>query len=627
MCSNGLLMVFMLALGTGPSTMRATGFVLPPVVPHPVGWGPLRAGEDPLYSSTVRLSAQDVSVPPVRITYTNGEEGTKTQDFDLLVVACDPSALFGKVFQRMTPLESKVQDALTRFTFHTSLWSVDRPSDEKYAVRFNPTLLNEMGGDVYAFRDEVRAHVPEDASGPTFVTCYQLARGTSMTEQEFRDRASEAINRERPGFDWLGFEGGELHQTVKTSYFPHFPLKGLNAGLPWEVLRAQGEKNTLYVSSFTCFESVLQCYQYGIMMEGTSQVKKCFERVKNSTGSPRVAIIGAGPSGILFASQQLKRAGLMKDVTFFESTERYGGKTHTILKEVPGQPDEDVVCELGTCYLSAAYAKFSRMLVEEYDVDEPFDLDGGKTDFRGVYMNGTDDGLDWNEYMLRRPDGTEISQFDFGRAAAFYMIAHYFHMGLKAVPMPESKPLFMPQGTVLGFLKGVCAGDLEHLFTYAYQVQGYGNIQKIPAYYGLIWMTPSVFIGTMEYVSISMDRDADQEIEITARALPQDMPSADKMSPKAARLKKSASVLRASCELARTIQSVAEGGTTSPAGDPITFSKEGEEDDVESQQGGIYAMQQGWGQVWRNIVTQEGLDSAIKFNTTVLHIERGGFAE
>lgn len=94
---------------------------------------------------------------------------------------------------------------------------------------------------MYAFRDEVRAHrVTPDDSGSTLVTCYQLSNDTLMAEQEFK-----AINGQEGGYDWMGFNGGQLRETVKTSYFPHFNQTGLNDELPWQLLSAQGKKNTL----------------------------------------------------------------------------------------------------------------------------------------------------------------------------------------------------------------------------------------------------------------------------------------------------------------------------------------------------------------------------------------------
>lgn len=62
-------------------------------------------------------------------------------------------------------------------------------------------------------------------------------------------------------------------------------------------------------------------------------------------------------AGLLFASQQLKRAGF-SDVTIFEKEKIWGGKTRTHYYQAPGhlrkKSTETIPAELGTCYLSAA---------------------------------------------------------------------------------------------------------------------------------------------------------------------------------------------------------------------------------------------------------------------------------
>ncbi|CAN0409453.1 unnamed protein product, partial [Hapterophycus canaliculatus] len=69
---------------------------------------------------------------------------------------------------------------------------------------------------------------------------------------------------------------------------------------------------------------------------------------------PRVAVIGAGPSGLLFASQQLKEAGF-DDVTIFEKQDTWGGRTRTSFYKAPGYPRKKMIpVELGTCYLGSA---------------------------------------------------------------------------------------------------------------------------------------------------------------------------------------------------------------------------------------------------------------------------------
>ncbi|CAD7700836.1 unnamed protein product, partial [Ostreobium quekettii] len=40
-------------------------------------------------------------------------------------------------------------------------------------------------------------------------------------------------------------------------------------------------------------------------------------------------------------------------------------------------------------------------------------------------------------------------------------------------------------------------GAVRGLFTYMYEVQGYGDLEEIPAYYGMVWMTTEVIDGVL----------------------------------------------------------------------------------------------------------------------------------
>eukprot|EP00904_Undaria_pinnatifida_P000481 jgi/Undpi1/10433/HiC_scaffold_29.g12883.m1 len=100
-------------------------------------------------------------------------------------------------------------------------------------------------------------------------------------------------------YDWLGLEleAKLLEVEAKSNYFPRFSQEDIQAGLSWAVLNAQGTHNTIYVSSFGLFESVLAVYEYGNMLENTTQVQNAFEKSRQASTRPRVAVIGAGPSG------------------------------------------------------------------------------------------------------------------------------------------------------------------------------------------------------------------------------------------------------------------------------------------------------------------------------------------
>lgn len=103
---------------------------------------------------------------PIAITYNTPGCQPKTEEFDFLVVACDPRGLQLDT----TEFEDEIRNRLMSHTFHTTLFCAARPNRAEkvpeglppngppqvnYAVRFNPVALEKMDGAVYGFRDEV----------------------------------------------------------------------------------------------------------------------------------------------------------------------------------------------------------------------------------------------------------------------------------------------------------------------------------------------------------------------------------------------------------------------------------------------------------------------------------------
>lgn len=115
---------------------------------------------------------------PAVITYSVNGGITVHEEFDFIVVACDPRNL--KISDR-TDFENEVIHRLTSHTFHTSLFSANRPNREEtaypplpqngppqtnYCVRFDPEALERMDGSLYGFRDEVMARDPQVSAEP-----------------------------------------------------------------------------------------------------------------------------------------------------------------------------------------------------------------------------------------------------------------------------------------------------------------------------------------------------------------------------------------------------------------------------------------------------------------------------
>lgn len=95
----------------------------------------------------------------VRITYE--ENGTiETKNFDLLVVACNPTYLAG-VFEGRTDVEERVGAAIETYTLGTSLWDVRRMRGEgnTYSVRVSPDQLSASDGQGQSLSPLTRATI------------------------------------------------------------------------------------------------------------------------------------------------------------------------------------------------------------------------------------------------------------------------------------------------------------------------------------------------------------------------------------------------------------------------------------------------------------------------------------
>jgi NAD(P)-binding Rossmann-like domain len=452
---------------------------------------------------------------PIGIEYTL-EGLVVTKSYDLMVVACDPRNLEG--VYTFDPTESDIFSQLQNFTFHTTLMTVTVPQDmePEHGVIFAPHLLERKQGYVYGFRNESAKTFGIEVANQmetNLVTVYQLLGPTSTpyTPKKF----AEMLNDELPVLDWWPYGSQyQILQAVTTPYFDHFSSKNLAAKMPWAFLGIQGNHNTLYVHASTCFESVLDCWGYENMLLNNPSLPQ--------DKSASIAIIGAGVSGLLFAVK-LKGLGY-KNIEILESTERYGGKTHTITMDGPYPPNsplQPTYCELGTCYMSPAYAPMLQDLHKYLEGNKQIAFDNNVN--RGIV---TTDQLppsfnaplvmDNTQYILRKAEaelGLTPGCFDDGIAKlvlldklAKYTLLHYQYFPGDLFPAPFPMPYNPPQvfldkyadKTFVEFLRDNDLQAIIGILQYGYEVQGYGTLDTIPAYYGLLWITPPIIEAMIE---------------------------------------------------------------------------------------------------------------------------------
>jgi hypothetical protein len=61
------------------------------------------------------------------------------------------------------------------------------------------------------------------------------------------------------------------------------------------------------------------------------------------------------------------------------------------------------------------------------------------------------------------------------------------------MPMPlKQPPDSLLSHTFMGYLRDNLLLSLVGILQYGYEVQGYGSLERIDAYYGLTWVTPAI---------------------------------------------------------------------------------------------------------------------------------------
>lgn len=257
--------------------------------------------------------------------------------------------------------------------------------------------------------------------------------------------------------------------------------------------------------------------------------------------SARIAIIGAGPAGIHMASS-LKKRGYY-DVTVLERTQRVGGKSMSLYR---GLGDDSTECtltdsrpcithEMGACYFSASYNRV-RELVSDYGLQADIALTS-----REIFTDYSDGRpLSENEWISSEmyraaaagkivlPDwvgSVEQSNAMLGaglRVMLPIVDAVYRHISLQQEIFGDvefAMPTRLPEASLarldMSYSQFVEANNLEAMragLTFLYQVQGYGYLESVSAYYGLLWVTPEALrsfvqvsfadqLPTLEYVA------------------------------------------------------------------------------------------------------------------------------
>lgn len=203
----------------------------------------------------------------------------------------------------------------------------------------------------------------------------------------------------------------------------------------------------------------------------------------------RIAIVGAGPSGIHMA-YLLKKKGF-QNVVVLEKSNRVGGKSYTV-------KHRDTLHELGTCCTQPDYEDNVLALAQEFGLWEPANLPSFN-----VWLEGLSNSISYASYVL--PEAMKLAETNDPQVAVesiFAALTKYvrLHRELfgkyngELMRKPTPRVMSMVNCTFLEFIK-------EHKLTMLMPILimshtgGYGYMDEVSALYGLMWNTPNLLKG------------------------------------------------------------------------------------------------------------------------------------
>ncbi len=190
--------------------------------------------------------------------------------------------------------------------------------------------------------------------------------------------------------------------------------------------------------------------------------------------SPRIAIVGAGPAGLLTA-WNLSRLGI-DDLVIFEMTDRPAGKARTFRKG-------DQLWNLGTSYTTLGFQTIHH-LQKRYCVP---DLQLPEASI--VPETGT--ATDFVTYV--RGDGGRIALYGEGLRYLAHWTRLYLATGFSYNAAATSHPeLATP---IAEWLAQHDMPAIQRLYNRAFTVMGYGPTETTPMLYGFRWVTPLLLVS------------------------------------------------------------------------------------------------------------------------------------
>ena len=198
-----------------------------------------------------------------------------------------------------------------------------------------------------------------------------------------------------------------------------------------------------------------------------------FPRIKGPTHGDKVCIVGAGPAGLHLAVE-LRRSNFT-NLVILEKDRRVGGKSFDVDYRGLAQPQ-------GTIFTTEEYFDNFIPLARRYGV-------GKRIKFVKPSIIDNYKSLELTEYLDRGPLGLLLAFADAIRYVDLHKELFGSYNG-ELMPRPGVAVLYRIRGTFAEFLEREDLLGLSPFFKLSQTVQGFGYLDEIAAFYGLMWNTP-----------------------------------------------------------------------------------------------------------------------------------------
>lgn len=193
----------------------------------------------------------------------------------------------------------------------------------------------------------------------------------------------------------------------------------------------------------------------------------------------------------------LKEKGF-KNIKIYEKSKRIGGKSETV-------HDQGVAQELGSCCIGPGYENNVIALIKKY---VPGDL--LPRTMASVWLDGKDKPISYGNYVMMKT--MEHFQINDSRVAIGMLVGKinsYIELHKKLfgeyefelMPIPPEGVLDQLRCSYLEFLKRHKLESLAPLLILTHTVQGYGYLDEIGAFYGLMWNSPVLLEGLRSVIT------------------------------------------------------------------------------------------------------------------------------